>query len=515
MRRLSTPSLDTIWFLVPVLLVVWATLLHPLRHLDFWWHLKVGEIIVENGHIPTNDIFSFTEHGKSFVHQNWLAEVFFYIIWKVGGAELLIFVNTLLMTASFLVICAVAAMRVNYSRFHSLFMLVAAFSFALYSNLRTQTFSFLFLSLFLLILWRYYFQRGYRTLWLLPVIMMFWVNIHGAFTIGLITLILFLGNAAIEYALLRQDERSAILKAQFRQLIIITILTVVATLVNPFGVAIYRSVQQVMTDPSSQLFVTEWQSPRVTNPEHLLTFFIPFFSVLLILTYSQRKPDLLSIGIFLLFAALGLTSVRNGIWFSIAVIPIAAWYIEETPLQSVFSRIFRSANRRPKFTSIINWSILGALVAMTILLNPWVRPRLGIEVLRPSLIDPRIPVGAMEYIEREKITDRIFHHQDFGDYMIWRLWPQQYTFVDGRVHLFSYQVVRDYLDALSGSHWEEIMTNYNISYIFLPKPSRDEMLPLLEAIQQSESWKSIYEDDKSVIFQRLVPSVYQSSTMSN
>ncbi len=500
-----------------MLLVVWATLLHPLRHLDFWWHLKVGEIIVESGHIPNNDIFSFTEHGKSFVHQNWLAEVFFYMIWKVGGAELLIFVNTLFMTASFLVICAIAAMRVNYSRFHSLFMLVAAFSFALYSNLRTQTFSFLFFSLFLFILWKHYFKEEGRILLLLPVIMLFWVNIHGAFTIGLITLALFWGYTAIRYTLLRNGAESTVLHRRFRQLTTATVATVVATVMNPSGIAIYGAVQQVMTDPSSQLFVTEWQTPRITNPEHLLTFFIPLFSVLLIFIYSQRKPDILSLGLFLLFAVFGLASVRNGIWFSIAVVPIAAWYIEDTPLQSLFSHLSRPvpSSSNPQLIGTINRSILSALIAMTVLINPWLRPHLGIDVLRPSLIDPRIPLEAIEYIEREQLTGRIFHHQDFGDYIIWRLWPQQYTFVDGRVHLFSYQVVRDYLDALSGSHWEEIMTNYNISYIFLPKPSRDEMLPLLEAIQQSESWKSIYEDDKSVIFQRLVPSVYRSSTMSN
>lgn len=505
MKRLPPLSLDAIWWLLPVLLVAWATLLHPLRHLDFWWHLKVGEIIVEQGYIPTTDLFSFTESGKHFVHQNWLAEVVFYVIWKMGGAELLVLFNTLLMVAAFLFIYVVATLRAPYTRLTSFLMLIAAFSFALYSNLRTQTFSFLFLSLFLLIFWKYYFWQNYRLLWLAPIVMVLWVNIHGAYTIGLIVFTIFVGCEIMRYVLLRKEAGSIALQARLRRLIIVFILTFMATFVNPSGIAIYQSVQQVMTDPSSQQFVTEWQTPRITNPEHLLIFFIPFLSATLIFIYSHRKPDLVSCCLFLLFTVLGLTSVRNGIWFAIAVLPVAAWHVSDLSLPLPLAKSAQPAlqSRPTQLAAVANWIIMSVLIATTVLFNPWLRPRLGIEALRPSLVDPRIPLEAIEYIDQSRINGRMFHHQDFGDYMIWRLWPQQFTFVDGRVHLFSYQIVQDYLNALGGLGWEDIMDKHHISYIFLPKPSQNEPIPLVTAVQQSPHWQLIYEDKKSVIFQRL------------
>ena len=27
---------------------------------DFWWHLRIGRWMVENGHLPTTDIFTYT-----------------------------------------------------------------------------------------------------------------------------------------------------------------------------------------------------------------------------------------------------------------------------------------------------------------------------------------------------------------------------------------------------------------------------------------------------------------------
>lgn len=30
----------------------------PLQTYDYWWHLKAGEWIVQNKHVPVNDIFS-------------------------------------------------------------------------------------------------------------------------------------------------------------------------------------------------------------------------------------------------------------------------------------------------------------------------------------------------------------------------------------------------------------------------------------------------------------------------
>jgi len=54
---------------------------------DFWWHVKVGEYIVENGAVPVTDIFSWygMAKGIGWTAHEWLADVIFYIIHSAFG----------------------------------------------------------------------------------------------------------------------------------------------------------------------------------------------------------------------------------------------------------------------------------------------------------------------------------------------------------------------------------------------------------------------------------------------
>ena len=53
---------------------------------DLWWHLRTGQWIVETGHIPHADPFSFTRVGSPWVAHEWLSELIFYELWKFAGA---------------------------------------------------------------------------------------------------------------------------------------------------------------------------------------------------------------------------------------------------------------------------------------------------------------------------------------------------------------------------------------------------------------------------------------------
>lgn len=100
--RATQLQLRHLWVALPAFAVAWMGFLHPLRLLDFWWHLKVGEVIVTTRRIPRVDLFSFTHAGRSFVHQNWLGEVLYYLTYRVGGFPLLVVLNTMLLTADLL-----------------------------------------------------------------------------------------------------------------------------------------------------------------------------------------------------------------------------------------------------------------------------------------------------------------------------------------------------------------------------------------------------------------------------
>ncbi len=109
---------------------------------------------------------------------------------------------------------------------------------------------------------------------------------------------------------------------------------------------------------------------------------------------------------------------------------------------------------------------------------------------------------AREYIERNSLKGNIFHPQVYGDYLIWRLWPRQRSFFDGRVHLFGESFVRFYQRIYSDSHWEELLQEQGIRYLLLckreDKPDSDRMIV---HVRGSPRWKILYEDDRSILFE--------------
>jgi len=95
-------SIEHLWLGLPVFALLWKSFLFPLPFLDFWWHLKIGEVIATTRSIPRIDLFSFTAAGQPFIVQNWLAELLYYATYRLGGFPLLVFLNALMAAAAFL-----------------------------------------------------------------------------------------------------------------------------------------------------------------------------------------------------------------------------------------------------------------------------------------------------------------------------------------------------------------------------------------------------------------------------
>src|SRR5881397_94411 len=87
---LTRIRIEQLWLGVPIVLVCSFGFLLKLRLVDFWWHLKAGEIIVTTRSIPKTDLFSFTAAGHHFILQNWFVEVIYYLTYRAGGLALLV-----------------------------------------------------------------------------------------------------------------------------------------------------------------------------------------------------------------------------------------------------------------------------------------------------------------------------------------------------------------------------------------------------------------------------------------
>jgi hypothetical protein len=236
---------------------------------------------------------------------------------------------------------------------------------------------------------------------------------------------------------------------------------------------------------------------------------MPFFAAILLgflaFVYSTRV-DPTDLALFCSFAALGLLSLRGVIWFSLAFPPILAVQLSELDLTPFVARLGRwrrglVAGRSAPTHPALNLILLVLLAGITLLLSPWIRPSLSESGLRSELIDPLIPQDAIEYIAQQGIQGHIFHSQNVGDYLIWRLHPHQLSFIDGRVHLYDMEFCRDYLRIWNGCGWEDLLAKYEVDWALLPLGEDGGDL-LQQKLDGARQWNQVYRDSQSVLYHR-------------
>ena len=245
-------------FGLPFFLIVTKGFLFPLPLLDFWWHLKMGSLIVAGGSIPRTDLFSYTSTGSLFIAQNWLAEVFYYGIFKLGGLPLLIILNAVLLTATLIFVLLLCRESTTRFRIASISALITCLALA--CNARPQVFSLFFFAFFYWILDGYRFKRR-DALWILPPAMALWANTHGAFAVGLGLIAIYLGSES--YRRWCNPTHPEVLSTRrLWKLAFVFAACIVATFINPETYRIYQYLQTVLADQASQRLVMEWQPPR-------------------------------------------------------------------------------------------------------------------------------------------------------------------------------------------------------------------------------------------------------------
>ncbi len=496
----SRRTIRRIWIALPFVFLFWGGLHTPILVLDFWWHLKLGEIIVSTRSIPTTDLFSFTATGRPFLAQNWLAEIFLYLGFRRLGLEGLIVVGALVALGALFFVHKISSSAVRSVRAVATADLLVVVGLMLCSNLRAQLLSFLFFAITYWALEDFRLGR-LRRLVILPGVMLLWVNMHGGFVLGLALFAIYVVAEAISDGCSGRLRVTAPLLARAT---ILLGLTALVTLANPSEWRVYEYVTDVARDRSSQQYVQEWQAPRIEEPKMLVAIFVPAILVLMAMIISRRRPAPIELLLVFLFLGFALLSRRNAIWFSLIAGPILARQLEQIDWGRLGTRVRGSGEPSLLARRVLNVAIVVVLVIVSVIASPWIYPRLGNDRIGTSILENRTPVGAVDFMEANATFGRLFHSQIYGDYLIWRLWPRQKTFIDGRVHLFPLEITDGYIEAIDAIDWEEWFQRWRIEYVLLSK-DKSEDGSLIREIREATDWRLIFEDTRSVLFSRVSP----------
>ena len=139
-----------------------------------------------------------------------------------------------------------------------------------------------------------------RRLWYLPALMLLWVNVHGGFVLGLVLLSLYLLSAAIRYYRGRDGEESRSLARRVKSLGMVTVASLAASLINPYGYELHVHVYRYLTSRWLMNHIDEFLSPNFHGVAQQC-----FVAILLItivaLAVARTKPSLSRVFV-LLFA---------------------------------------------------------------------------------------------------------------------------------------------------------------------------------------------------------------------
>lgn len=455
---------------------------------DLWWHLCTGQWIVETGHIPHADPFSFTRAGAPWVSHEWLSEIIFYKIWRWAGWAGLIAFSSFVITAGFMVLYRRCPARPAWAAAGTVLGALAA---APAWGVRPQMFTFLMASMFLWLM--EYGERCPRLLIWIPVLFLPWLNLHAGFALGPALLIAYLLGLAWEMA--SGDIRWADVRAHFFRLLLALVACLALVPLNPSGAKLYRYPLDVLRSAEMKSLIVEWFSPDFHQGRYA-AFLLILLSLLLVLATSRSRPKAR-----VLFPLLGtmlaaLDAVRHISIFVLVAMPVicAALPASATPTSDQFESGPAKGRVRRVFAVAVLLLMAGfAATRWTMLARS--QPRAEADLF---------PHAAVVFLRSHPSPSRLFAYYDWGGYAIWQLYPEYRVFVDGRADVYDAaddgrNVLRDFRAAIRlKPGWQAILDDWHVQTMLMPPSSA-----LTQALVLRSDWCTKYRDSQAVVFQRL------------
>ena len=500
-RALPLPGLEQLWvILVLTLLGVVIALVPTLPH-DFWWHLKAGQLVADQG-IPSTNLFAWSVPAdQPFVYATWLSEWLFYALYRLGGLGLPVLARNLLGLAGFTLVALEARRRSGSWRLAALAALFAGAMALNNLTTRTQNWAWVPFGLYLLILGAYADGAGRaRTLLALPPIMAFWVNVHGSFVLGLALVMLVAAGETLR-SLLRQPQAASWLR--LRALYLAGAATLAAALLNPIGLGIFGYVTALTTNPSSQALVVEWQPP---TPHGIAgtVFFASILALLALFALARRRPSLTDLLLICAFLWLAWGGQRHVVWYGMLAMPILAQCLAapRTPT----ARVSRPRMVLP--STLVSLILLGVLVAVQppfkadlALPRPYTALFAAVPGA-PGLFSADTPVAATAYLRTHPSSGRLFNEMGYGSYLDWALFPATQVFIDPRIELYPPALWQDYVAISEARDYNALLIEkYQVERVLLDRVVQPRLATALAA---DTRWQREYADDRAEIYKRMI-----------
>jgi hypothetical protein len=476
---------------------------------DLGRHLKNGEIILSQGlqlgkanTVLNSNFYSYTNQEYPFINHHWASGVVFFWAYKLAGFWGLSVFYIMLCLLIFLIFFHIAKRESNFTIATLLSFLLIPLM-AERREIRPEIFSYFFAAVFFWMLWENKRKRlAVRWLYILPVFMIFWVNLHIYFFMGLFLIGVFWLSDVSQIVFSKFSDEEFLEKiSRVKNLFFIFFLGVVASLVNPAGLRgiihpfqIYKNYGYAVAEEKSVWFVENY---GLVNSNFLLikvVLILIFLSFFLSFVVDRKKisPAFFMLAVF--FGAIGWIQIRNFTFLGFFALPILA-----VNFQSIFTPD-RSDNPPAKENGVAVMYIFAFIFAIFtnyqfVALHQANR---GIGLLPEN-------EAAAEFVQKENIKGPIFNNYDIGGYLIWSLPESEKVFVDNRPEVYPNSFFSEVYKPMQENPdvFKKVDAQYNFNTIVF---YRNDITPwgmnFLKMIKENSNWTKVFEDGYAVIYSK-------------
>jgi hypothetical protein len=331
--------------------------------------------------------------------------------------------------------------------------------------------------------------RQKNRLFVLPLLILLWVNLHGGYIVGILLLGIYMVGNLASWLTDRGPNAAGSLQ-NLKHLLLIMMVCILVSIINPQGYHILLFPFKLTSDGFLMDHVQEFLSPNFHEPlpfKYLLLFLIA------VLARSRPTVNWIELILILSFTYMALYSVRYITLFVIIIGPILIRLIDQMKqdLPTRVRGLLEERNIRllqtEKQTSGYLWSVVALVAAVS--LGTAGHYQYGFS-------EESYPVSAVEFLQKENVAGNTFTDDDFGDYLIYAAWPRHRVFIDGRTDMYGAERIKEYLTvAHVKPGWKEVVNKYAFSSVLFDTHS-----PLASALVEDPNWHLIYSDPLASIF---------------
>ncbi len=483
--------------------------LRTVQDFDLGWQMATGRWAIEHHQVPRVDVLSFTMPGEPWNYPLG-SEVIFYLAYRLGGFALISWIGAAACVGT------IAILLRRNSAAGAAIAILAVPLIAARTTPRADMFSIVLFAAYLSLLWENY-QTGRARLWLLPVLMVAWANLHFGFASGLALIAAYVAAELLETVFGAERRRLAL--DRLRRAWPWLAATALATLINPWGWNIYHGLLvEQRAYQQGQLWINEWAPVpvnweavgraifvRETGGTIYVMLAIAIIAGAAALLRGQWAAALLLLG----STYPAVHAVRMGAVFACVAV-VAGGPQWSVVLSSIAQRLMTPRVRHVLASGVVVCLVaLAALRSFDLISGRQYRTTSDEAVFGAGLCS-WFPVRATEFIQRENLPGEVLNTYAAGGYLAWSIGPAHRIYIDGRDTLYGPPHLARLTELEYGSPdakvWQDEVAKYNINTVVLALSRYDGVPPaLLYGFCNSSFWSGVYLDERAAVFVRHSP----------